>query len=461
MILKLIELIIKFNLTKLQLNPSKPINPNPPNPHKMSINKDIPELVKAEVITPEIAAKIRDFYKSKRGSSTNRLLIIFGILGAILIGLGIITIIAHNWDELSRGTKNFFAFLPLVVGQILCGYVIVKRSDSIAWRESATAFLFFAVGAVISLVSQIYNIPGNLSSFLLTWMLLCLPLIYLMKSSIASLLYLIGITYYAFETGYWSYPSSYDTLYWLLFLGVLPHYLLLCKEKPKSNFTIFHNWLIPLSVVIALGTVAERTDELMYIAYFSLFGLLYQVGDKDFFTQQKPLNNGYKILGSLGTIVLLLILSFDWFWEELRRKDLQFNDVIATPEFFATTIISLLAVVLLYFNQRNKPLSHIKPLAVMFLLFIVTFILGLFSPIAVVLINICAFVMGILTIRAGARQNKLGILNFGLLIIMALVVCRFFDTDLNLVIKGIMFVSVGAGFFAANYWMLKKRRSNA
>jgi len=97
----------------------------------------------------------------------------------------------------------------------------------------------------------------------------------------------------------------------------------------------------------------------------------------------------------------------------------------------------------------------------MFILFIVTFILGLSSQIAVVLINICAFVIGILTIRDGARHNSLGILNYGLLIITALVVCRFFDTDLNLVIKGILFMSVGAGFFATNYRMLKKRRSNA
>ena len=180
--------------------------------------KDIPELVKADIISQETADKIRDFYRNKGGPSTNRLFIVFGILGAILIGLGIILIIAHNWDELSRTTKTLFAFLPLLIGQTLCGFVLIKKQDSVAWRESGTAFLFFAVGASISLVSQIYNIPGNLSSFLLTWMLLCLPLIYVMKSSIASLLYLIGITYYAGETGYWSSLSSESYFYWILLL---------------------------------------------------------------------------------------------------------------------------------------------------------------------------------------------------------------------------------------------------
>jgi uncharacterized membrane protein len=426
----------------------------------MSIQNDIPELIKAGVITQETADRIHDYYKNKSGESANRLFIVFGILGAILVGLGIILIIAHNWDDLSRPAKTFFSFLPLFIGQIICGFVLIKNQDSVVWRESGAAFLFFSVGASISLVSQVYNIPGNMSSFLLTWMLLCLPLIYVMKSSITSLLYLTGITFYAGETSYWSYPTSESYLYWVLLLLVLPHYFLLYKKKPESNYMILHNWLVPLSLVITLGTVAERTDELIFIAYFSLLGLLYLIGDSDFFTRQKTINNGYKLLGSLGTIVLLLIFSFDWFWEDLRKKDLSFNEIIVAPEFFTSTIISLLAAGLLYLHQKNKPLSNIKPLAPIFILFIITFILGLSSPIAVVLINLYVFAIGILTIKDGAKQDHLGILNYGLLIITALVICRFFDTDLSFVIRGILFVSVGAGFFAANYWILKKRKTN-
>lgn len=426
----------------------------------MSILKDIPELVNAEVISQDTADKIRDFYRNKGGQSTNRLFIIFGILGAILVGLGIILIIAHNWDELSGTTKTIFAFLPLLIGQISCGFILIKKQDSNAWRESGTAFLFFAVGASISLVSQIYNIPGNLSTFLLTWMLLCLPLIYVMKSSIASLLFLIGITYYAGETSYWSYPSSQSYFYWIMLLLALPHYYLLYKKGPESNFMIFHNWLVPLSVLFTLGTVAESTEELIFIAYFSLFGLLYLIGNLYFFTQQKPANNSYKILGALGTLVLLFTLSFDWFWGNLRNEEFHLKEIFVAPELYAAIFISLLAFGLLFLQQKNKPRSEIKPLAFVFITFIVTFILGLFSPIAVVLINLIVFSIGFLAIREGAKQNHLGILNYGLLVITALAICRFFDTDLSFVLRGILFVVVGFGFFATNYWMLKKRKTN-
>jgi uncharacterized membrane protein len=426
----------------------------------MSLIKDIPELLNAEIITQETADKIQNYYKHKKSTSTNRLFIAFGILGAILIGLGIILIVAHNWDELSRVTKTLFAFLPLVVGQVFCVYTIIKKQESEAWKESSSAFLFFSVGASISLVSQIYNIPGNLSSYLLIWMLLCLPLVYVMKSSIASLLYLIGISYYAAEVGYWSYPSSESYLYWVLLLLVLPHYFILYKKRPQSNFMVFHNWFIPLSILITLGTVAYKMEELMFIAYFSVLGLFYLLGDTTFFAQQKPQNNGYKLLGTLGTVVLLLVLSFNWFWEELRDKDFQFSEIIAAPEFFASTIISLLAAVLSYLNHKNKSLKEIKPITLVFILFIVAFMLGLISSLPFVLINIYVFVIGILTVWDGAKRDNLGLLNFGLLIITALIICRFFDTDLSFVVRGILFVLVGAGFFLTNYWMLKKRKTN-
>ena len=426
----------------------------------MSLIKDIPELIEADVISQATADKIQNYYRNKGGQSTNQLFIVFGILGAILIGLGIILIISQNWNNLSRTSKTLFAFLPLLIGQFICGFILIKKQDSITWRESGTAFLFFAVGAVISLVSQIYNISGDFGSYLLIWMLLCLPLIYLMRSSITSLLYLVGITIYAIETGYSSYTSAESYVYWILLLAALPHYYLLYKKEPKSNFMIFHNWIIPLSLVITLGTIANKTDELMYIAYFSLFGLFYLVGDLDFFTQQRQKNNGSKILGTLGTIVLLLILSSDWFWKGLREKYFLFSEVTTTPEFIVAAILSLLAGTLFYLQQKNKTIKDIELISSVFILFILIFIIGLYSPLATILINILVFAIGLVTIRDGAKQDNLGILNFGLLIITALVIFRFFDTDLSFVIRGILFVSIGVGFFITNYWMLKKRKTN-
>lgn len=426
----------------------------------MNIHKDLPELLKAGIITPETADRIQGYYKSKTSSSSNRLFVVFGILGAILVGLGIILIIAHNWDELSRSTKTIFAFLPLLIGQAVCGYVLLKKSNNTGWRESATAFLFFAVGACISLVSQIYHLPGNLSSFLLLWMLLCFPLIYVMKSSVAALLYIVGITYYAAEASYFSYPSSDSYLYWILLLAVFPQYYLLFRNHPKSNFLNVENWLIPTSITIALGTFAGGVSEFMYIAYFSLFGLFYSIGNNVFFKDLNLRNNAYKIIGSFGTLILLFTLSFDSFWEHLRKKEFYTGELISSTELWVAVVLSVLAIGYLYKQQKNKPWRELPILSYIFMVMIPIFILGFYSSIAVVLINLIILTVSILTIIAGTKQEHFGILNFGLSLITVWIIIRFLNTDLSFVIRGLLLIAIGIGFFSANYLMLKKRRRN-
>lgn len=426
----------------------------------MSIQKDIQELLEAHIIGNETAEKIKDYYENKQTFSVNKLLIVFGIFGAVLVGLGIILIIAHNWDELPKMLKTLFAFIPLLAGQIICARVILKKDNNTAWVESSAAFLFFALGASISLVSQIYHIEGELSSFILTWMLLILPAVYLLKSSIISLLYIIGITYYACETAYWTYTGEESIIYWLLLSAIMPYYYILYKKKPDSNFMNFHNWLIPISLVISLGILAHEQEQLMQVSYMSMFGLFILTGNLSSFKSNKIINKGYLIVGSLGTMGMLLFLSFNFFWEDLNYNNLQFLELIMSAEFISIIIFSGLASYLLFKQKKESKSILEKPEEYTFLLFILIFIVGIFTDFAVILVNILVFAIGIATIYKGAKKDNLGILNYGLLIISALITCRFFDTDLNFVLRGLLFITVGAGFFIANYRMLKNRKND-
>jgi hypothetical protein len=69
--------------------------------------------------------------------------------------------------------------------------------------------------------------------------------------------------------------------------------------------------------------------------------------------------------------------------------------------------------------------------------------------------------LGLFAIRIGINKNSYGILNYGLLLITVLIICRFFDTNLDFVFRGILFIAVGAGFFFTNYLLLKKQGKNA
>jgi hypothetical protein len=124
----------------------------------------------------------------------------------------------------------------------------------------------------------------------------------------------------------------------------------------------------------------------------------------------------------------------------------------------ASVVLTLAALILLIYQKLKMRIKEIKPVEPVFMLFFIIFLIGMRSPIAVVLINFLVLAIGVMTIREGARQDHFGILNYGLLIVASLVICRFFDTNLGFVFKGMLFVMVGLGFFFANYWMMKKRK---
>ena len=80
---------------------------------------------------------------------------------------GVLLLLAHNWEHLGRPARTVIAILPLVVSQAIAGWVLVRRGESTAWREGSAAFLALTVGATIGLISQTYQIPGDLEVFLL------------------------------------------------------------------------------------------------------------------------------------------------------------------------------------------------------------------------------------------------------------------------------------------------------
>ena len=420
------------------------------------IKNEIKELLENNVVSTEVAAAITDYYKSKEVHSPNRLLTIFGVLGSALVGLGIILILAHNWDDFSKTLKTTFAFLPLVLGQIIVAYAILKSKNQV-WREASGVFLFFAVGASMALVSQIYNIPGDLNSFLFTWTVLCLPLIYILKSNALMLLHVVLTTYYACTHGYF-YDSEVGTpwLYILLLSSVMPYYGRLLKYQKESNLTSVLNWLIPLSITIVLGSFVDKSEELGYLMYILFFGLIYNIGNWPYFKNQRLRRNGYLILGSLGTVFILLLTSFEWFWEDLIRHDVSFN----SQEGYLSLALLLTAAGVLFYSYLKKWIIKFNLFQYVFGLFLMIFFIGSTNNVLpIVLINILILALGIMAVKLGADSLHLGILNYGLIIVSVLIVCRFFDTNMSYVLRGLLFVIVGLGFFVSNYLMLKRQKS--
>ena len=76
---------------------------------------------------------------------------------------------------------------------------------------------------------------------------------------------------------------------------------------------------------------------------------------------------------------------------------------------------------------------------------------------AMLLLNVYLFALGLGTLLAGLREQSLGRVNSGMLILAALILSRFFDADIGFIARGLAFIALGAGFLIVNLAMIRRR----
>lgn len=424
----------------------------------MSIEKDLSQLVNDQVITPETAQNIQQYYRSKVPENSNKLVLILGILGSLLVGLGIILILAHNWYDFPKTVRLALGYTPLALGQVLSIYAYFKKPEHPVWKESAAIITFFGIAVSISIVSQVYHINGSMSSFLLTWMLLSIPLIYLVKSNVLILFTLVGSTWYGLEYGYFQSDENPPFYYLLLVGSTLPWYLKKQTQNLHSNYLTIYHWLISLSAIMVLGAFHHTLLEYIFPMYIALFAIYFLWGNSKLFENKPNYQNPYLVLGTLGTLVCMFILSFDDVWSDLIKSHLAYDKVFTSIEFYVAFILSAFAGVLLFTNPQKRELIINQPFSWVHFHFLFLFLVSPFSDINFYLVNLIILYIGIKILMNGFSKNHLGIINFALVIITLLIAFRFFDTDLSFVFRGFVFILIGISFFAVNYQILKSRK---
>src|ERR1041384_116780 len=154
---------------------------------------ELPELVANGILSQETADALRQHYSSQRTGASRRVgFILSATLGSVLVGAGVVLLVAHNWDFLSQPVRCAIAFTPLILSQALAVFVLVRRNGSAAWRETAAILNVAAIGTAIALVSQTYQIQGDFARFILVWMILALPIVYLFQTSIGLSAWFVG-----------------------------------------------------------------------------------------------------------------------------------------------------------------------------------------------------------------------------------------------------------------------------
>lgn len=424
--------------------------------------QELLDLVKKGILTQEAANSLRTYYgEIKTTDKKWFMLILCGLVGTILVGLGIILLFAHNWEELSRPTRAVLSLIPLLISQGLAFWVLSKRPASIIFKECSATFLSLMVGASIALVCQTYNIPGDTASFTLAWMLLIAPLVYLMQASIPAAIYCIGITTWAGQ--FWHDPLR-SILFWPLVAVIMPHFIWsLHQEKYTVRATILSFVMMACVLIGAQISLGRGWPASWIVMGPCLITLFYLIGSYKF--RQISTNWQYPLLciGALGIFAYAFSLTFRFPWEAIGQAYTYFKPTIrglrALPDNITSIAIVSVAVLMFYDFAKRRQLMTALFGSLTLLAAVVYFITAAGAPVvlAMFLFNAYLFTLSITRIILGARSNRLDVINTGMFMLAALILARFFDSDINFILKGIAFISVGIGFLLTNVMMLRQQ----
>ena len=435
------------------------------------LRTQLPALVAGGAITTENAAAIERHYAAEESESRSLGFVLLAIIGSALVASGIILLIAHNWDEFSRSLRAFIALVPLLVAQTLAVFVLMRRDESRAWRESVAIFDVAAVATAISLVSQTYQIQGTFADFLFIWLLLSLPIIYLFRTTLGAVVYIIGtVVWLSAKAAFWNGSQPQHLFFWLFLLAIVPFYAGLFRRDRFARQTAALSIILAAAAGIGLGYAAESTRaNIGALACAGFSAAVYLAGIK-FFPREDGRLSALALLGGLSVGVVAIVLSFEELWHFGGTYSWTLQGVpraigIAIQLFFPVAAVALLAW---DYARRKRVTFSIAAGAlplVAGLAWIIASAAGAghrehdnpYAFAAAVIFNAFALLLGVELIARGIQANSATRANFGLLVIVALAFARFFDSDLSFLSRGVGFIVVGLAFLVANVILFKKR----
>lgn len=420
--------------------------------HHRWLLEQLPTWEKDGLLTPDAARTLRDRHAIDDSQpSTGQ--IIMGALGALLIGAGLITVIGYNWDAYSRPVRLLFAALPLLVAQFLSLRVLLQGESAQVWvRESVALFQALATGACIAIVSQIYNLGGDWPDFLFWWMLLSVPLAWVLRSKAVAIFYLICITVWSLHqvdhVRHW-YDSA--LLYPVLLLGLAPFWP---GWPPRWRFSPSLQYVTTFSVALGLAAAAassvlvfnpdlgRKYDSIMWLWIFNAAAiLLLPLPPPE--PDEKRRHDPHVSLSALFLLGTSLWLTF------FGHGDRVLQDLVrALQQPWAWVTLALIAgFSALAIKRQRWGLVGVGSLALTPMLALAA---GSSGPgLLPWLMNLHLLALGVVLILLDFTGRR-GSPRLGAALICMLVLVRMFESDLSLLLKGIVFILIGVAFLAFN-----------
>ena len=237
--------------------------------------KKLNEWLEQGVINRQVFESIQQYESAKKGRSwayTG-----FLILGTAAIALGILSLIAANWEKIPgwvKLTNNF-----IVYSIVLYYLSIFSRKKNEKRYNLLLLFYYLMIPATIGLISQVFNTSGELFQGLLLW---TLPSLYLVFSSRFRTLYYLWLVPFTVAILNMLDYYSEDSIRHIAYLVIPPAFLfasaLLARIQSKNEishaFYFWSNLLFSLNIVLFSLNSWRYSEEISILPYLSIFILL-------------------------------------------------------------------------------------------------------------------------------------------------------------------------------------------
>ena len=236
--------------------------------------KELEKLNEEGLITSQQVEQIFSYYQNNNDNTKlwKRLFVI----AALLIALGIILVIGANWATIPNFIKigvDFILFLALVYADY---YFITNNKKNLS--EVFLVVSFFMVAGTIGLIAQVYNLDGGWLSFARFWMLLTIPFVFLSKTLLINIFWLLLLcnsfpeSFYTYMHDIYSFfvdkllpfPATYNISIFLILLYCVFDFL----HSIATNLYIKLNRKI--IIIKAFSILTKLT------AYYTVLGLAFQ-----------------------------------------------------------------------------------------------------------------------------------------------------------------------------------------
>lgn len=392
------------------------------------LDRKVADWVSKGWISEESQQKIRKSYG--RDEQRNPLLTtlplyaLLAVIGLSAAGVALIWGASQLWYYVSITARIALACVLLLVTQAGVGVAMFQERQGSLVAEGVALVHCLGVFVVLAMAEQSFYIGWDVTAYVAACAILCLPVVYLLRSIAALAVYDLALLYWTAAGGPMNTLGG-TALLWIFLLLAVPFYNTLITMRDERRLSIF-SWVMTITVFAAFGLAARSTDYIPFLMLGSLAVTIMLVGYSIDIHQSWGVP--FRWFGRFATAGSLLISCLPAAWDGIARvHNFHWATALVTLVLFAVMIALMAKTV------KKRLWGPVLYLAVPVILAFETALVraGLYSSIPLILSSLYMVVLGFFETSQGFKPGHGLHMKFGVVIFVSLVLAFIFGTQFS------------------------------